>query len=1098
MLMSAYLYIYTLPNLIYLRDSKDKTLENNEFMNNEESIDLKEVNSSRIEDKYFIKFYGDSSKYRFLTLKNNLKVYLISNKEFKTSEVSLGVYLENVSRLEHIPGLSYLLSQVIFIEYTSKSKFLTFLLKNNSKMNSFSRSKHTRFEFKINSGSLIISLEIFSSYLMKAKFTESSILNILNDTRYFIKVEDQVDFEVLQLLYNIIYDDINKKISQFPINDISRVNLMFAGTDVYIELLKFYYTYYKADLMTICITSDKDLDELEFHVDRIFSRIPSKINELSDNLLIGYPSLDPNEYSLTLNNYKYKIDYLIGKIIQLTPIKSKLNMLTLVFPIPNNLPDNQYSSLKLIVFLLTQSGQKKFSKKMKLKYNVLNIVAKFFYGRGENNYFILKVSLDSKSRILKIIESFFSTIEMIKSMKINDIDMKQIRSQRILNSIEYFRNREFRGLSAKVVYSSINNNIPQNHIMKYVLLTDMSQLYIKEVTKYISPENMILILTRSIINSIPINALLERGINQEYNEYFNNKLENLNMELNNHRYFRKLNDFIRYYIDDIPLDIILNLKNITEDYAKNLGIDLMNLNKIRYPVDLNIHTKYVAKQDYPESLYNILVSNLNNSSNVLIDKQHISKFSKTIYYLPGKPNELFLNIRVSLTIKYVPVDIIKNILETVNIYKLITISYIIQNIFIDCTNSLYKENIRYNNYKTLYDLSNIDFGITIHIKNYASIFPIIYKELCKSLLRIFNFIRECDLNTYKEKFELVIYNLKTIYNNDLASQNIFEFFNIETLDTKSLISEVRILRKYDILKFTKLLIKYGVLEGLIIGNCNPLQINSYLNDFWNFLHLNQNFNINLDRDINLYYQVFPKNNTITSRIQESLNMIYLPDSYKKCYYFIRSKSKTITNEFIFQIHSGHYKSNKSAFNKLIINLINKRAFTKIFKGQISLRLSIYLDILSSSLETFNIVVYSSFNTLVSILKFMNQFIQVIFSTNSPVISLKEFEKAKKRTVRLLESNRTTNELMDLYYPKIINNVYPLDWLQLEIVYLKNLTFEEFVKEWEEFINLPQFILAVHRDNSYKTKLDTISKLKPFEFRQLNSIDELLTNYNLNK
>ncbi|KAL7065777.1 peptidase M16 inactive domain-containing protein [Cryptosporidium serpentis] len=1095
--------MYTLPNLINLRNSKDNILEYSEISNNEELTNFTEINSSRIEDKYFIKFYGDSFKYRFLTLKNNLKVYLISNKKFKMSEVSLGIYLRNASELEDIPGLSYLLSQVIFIEdrYSSKSNFLAFLLKNNGKMNSFFGSIYTRFGFKINSMNLIRSLELFSSYLIKAKFTESSVLNILNDTRYFIKVEDQVNFEVLQLLYNLKFNIKDKKISQFPINDINRVNLMFDGIDVYTELLKFYYNYYRADLMTICIISDKDLDELEFHVDKIFSRIRSKINKLNklpDDFFIEYTSLDSDEYLPILNNkYKYNINYLIGNIIQLSPINSKLNMLTLIFPIPNNISFDESGSLRLITFLLTTSGQKNFLKKMKLKYNILNIFAYCISAKDGNIYFILKFCLDSKFGILEIIESFFSTIEMIKNMKIDDIDMEQIRSQKILSSIESFRNRGFDGLSNKVIYSFIRENISPNRIMKHVLLkllNNVNQLYIKEITKYISPENMILILIKSRINSISVNTLLKRGVNQEYNEYFNNKLDNSNIELNSHKYFKRLNDFIQYRIDHIPLDTILNLKNITEDHAKNLKINLMYLNKIRYPVDLNIYTEYVAKQDYPESLYNILISNLNNSSNGFIDKQHISKFSKTIYYLPGKPNELFLNLRVSLTIKYVPIDIIKNILGTVNISKLIIISYIIQNIFIDYTDSLYKENIGYNNYKTLYDLSNIDLGINIHIKNYASIFPIIYKELCKSLSRIFYFIKECDLNIYKKKFELVLYNLKNIYNNDLASQNIFEFFNIETLDSKSLISEIRILRKYDILKFTELLIKYGFLEGLIIGNCNPLQVNSYLNNFWNFLHLNHNFNINQDFNINSYYEIDPKN-YITSRIQESLNMAYLPDSYKKCYYFIRSESKTITNEFIFQIHSGHYKSNKSAFNKLIINLLDKETFTNLFKSKISLRLSIYLDTFSSSLETFNIVIYSSFTTLVSILKFMNRFIQVIFSTNSPVISLKGFEKAKKRTIRFLGSNRTTNELMDLYYPKVTNNIYPLNWLQSEIVYLENLTFEDFIKEWEQFIKLPQFILAVHRDDSYKTKLDTISKLKPFEFRQLNSIHELLTNYN---
>ena len=278
---------------------------------------------------------NDRSEFRRLVLPNGMKVILLSDPGLNKSSASVAVGAGSLQDPAGRQGLAHFLEHMLFLgteKYPDEAEYSKFLTGNGGYSNAYTQQDHTNYHFEIRHEAFEGALDRFSQFfiapLFDARFTERE-MNAVNSE--FQKNSENDAWRLNQL--ETEFYRAGHPLKNFAIGN--RATL--AGTTRE-ELLAFYRAHYSANLMTLALTGNASLDQLEQWARKYFAAVENR----------------------NLPEPKWPSDYLPPKaalrLIRSEPVQDARS-LSLSFPLPAT---RQYALAKpgeLLGFILGYEGE---------------------------------------------------------------------------------------------------------------------------------------------------------------------------------------------------------------------------------------------------------------------------------------------------------------------------------------------------------------------------------------------------------------------------------------------------------------------------------------------------------------------------------------------------------------------------------------------------------------------------------------------------------------------------------------------------------------------------------------------------------------------
>jgi insulysin len=277
---------------------------------------------------------NDQRLYRYLTLPNQLKVLLISDKDTEKCSACCDVHIGSLCDPDDIHGLAHFLEHMLFMgteKYPEENEYSVYITKHGGFSNAYTSQEDTVYYFDIQNNSFENALNLFATFFWCPLFHESSMQRELQAVDNENTKNLQSDpWRTYQLLKSFAKSD-------HPLNKFSTGNLETLktipeqlGIDLRERLMQFHRNYYSANLMSLVIYGNQPLDTLQQWVEEKFSPIENK------NLTVPrFPTapFGPEE---------------LGVMIEVVPVKD-LKDLDIYIPLPA--VQEHYRYCNLILFL---------------------------------------------------------------------------------------------------------------------------------------------------------------------------------------------------------------------------------------------------------------------------------------------------------------------------------------------------------------------------------------------------------------------------------------------------------------------------------------------------------------------------------------------------------------------------------------------------------------------------------------------------------------------------------------------------------------------------------------------------------------------------
>jgi len=504
-----------------------------------------------------IKPNNDNRNYKYYILKNNIKCILINDVTLDKSYVVTSVNAGSYANKKYYEGIAHLLEHMCFItskKYQEKDYLISKIGEAGGSTNAFTAELNTIYYFDIFTKNLESILEIYVDFLTNAELKKEYILNELKN----------VDSEHKKNINNDGWKLLNLK--RLLANSESNYNGFYTGSsetlnkpDIYDKMLDFYKKYYNPNNISICIASNKSIDELINITEKYFGSILKSNIENDLTLIKPIYSINKGKTYHMQSNSDIKILEYIFEIADYN-INSKIyNLLSNILNSPEeNLPIDYLKSLGyinslnssvdlagifIIKLILTQKGIEHI--------NDINNILK---------YFINKILLLDWNKINEYNKKKYNFL----FNNLNKMDTLDLCTDLLMNLLYYE--------PSKIYYCNYEyNNLTNNDIVN--------------LNKYINLDDAIkIIVTKNFRYS---NYLVDKYYNTKYKEIniFTNPIKIMSMDTN----YNSINKY----------------SNIKPKYIENINYKI--------PEIINKNIWYGGISDFNEPIIycNIIFSNIN-------------------------------------------------------------------------------------------------------------------------------------------------------------------------------------------------------------------------------------------------------------------------------------------------------------------------------------------------------------------------------------------------------------------------------------------------------------------------------------------------------
>ena len=276
-----------------------------------------------------IKPNNDNRIYKFYTLKNNIKCILINDKILDKTHVVTSVNTGSFANKDYCDGMAHLLEHMCFItskKFKEKDYLAHKVAEAGGFTNAFTAELNTIYYLDIFSNNLESILEIFVDCLTNAELKKEYILSELKNVDSEHKKNIYDDGWKLLNLERILADK-KSNYHGFYTGSSETLNI----PDIYEKMVNFYKKYYHANNISICIASNKSIEELLKISNNYFGKIPKSniVNKLelikplyNSNkgktfIMQGHSKINRLKYIFEVLDYEYdtKIYNLLSNIL---------------------------------------------------------------------------------------------------------------------------------------------------------------------------------------------------------------------------------------------------------------------------------------------------------------------------------------------------------------------------------------------------------------------------------------------------------------------------------------------------------------------------------------------------------------------------------------------------------------------------------------------------------------------------------------------------------------------------------------------------------------------------------------------------------------
>ncbi|MEZ5572116.1 MAG: insulinase family protein [Halioglobus sp.] len=219
---------------------------------------------------------NDDYQYRLLTLDNKMEVLLISDPNTPKAAASLDVLVGSADSPPDRAGLAHFLEHMLFLgtdKYPDAAEYERFITEHGGSHNAYTSFENTNYFFDVNAPDLPVALDRFAQFFIAPRFEAQYVDREKNaveaEYQMGLKSDDRGGLDVLQEIVNPEHP-----FSRFTVGSLDTLADR-PDSQVRDELIRFYNTYYSANIMRLVVLGSESLDELEALTRPLFSQVPN-------------------------------------------------------------------------------------------------------------------------------------------------------------------------------------------------------------------------------------------------------------------------------------------------------------------------------------------------------------------------------------------------------------------------------------------------------------------------------------------------------------------------------------------------------------------------------------------------------------------------------------------------------------------------------------------------------------------------------------------------------------------------------------------------------------------------------------------------------
>lgn len=345
-----------------------------------------------------VKSANDDYQYRLLTLPNEMQVLLISAPDSPKAAASLDVQVGSGDNPPGRAGLAHFLEHMLFLgtdKYPDAAEYERYITEHGGTRNAYTSFENTNYFFDINAPFLPEALDRFAQFFIAPRFDAAYVDREKNaveaEYQMGLKSDPRRGLDVIQEVMNPQHP-----YSQFNVGSLETLADR-PDSPVRDELIRFYETYYSANMMRLVVLGSESLDELESLVVPLFSAVPNRDYQAQE---IAAPLFAPGDLPM---------------LVQVQP-QATLRQLDLSFPIPDYRADYREKPVSYLSNLVGHEGDGSLLSQLKAEGLAESLSAGTGLTWPGGWLFSVSISLTEKGQqqYSRVVELFFSYMKMLR------------------------------------------------------------------------------------------------------------------------------------------------------------------------------------------------------------------------------------------------------------------------------------------------------------------------------------------------------------------------------------------------------------------------------------------------------------------------------------------------------------------------------------------------------------------------------------------------------------------------------------------------------------------------------------------------------------
>ncbi|WP_444995153.1 insulinase family protein [Aliikangiella sp. IMCC44359] len=418
-----------------------------------------------------IKSQSDQRDYRYIQLKNGLKVLMISDPTSEKSAAAMDISAGAFHAPKDRAGLLHFLEHMLFLgteKYPSAGEYNEFLKKNGGSSNAYTSLEDTNYFFNVKNDAFNEALDRFAQFFIAPTMDPKYVDREKNavDSEYSLKIKDDA-----RRIREASRQAINPEhpYSMFSVGNLA--TLADRGDDkVYDALIKAYKRHYSANRMALVLLSNQSLANMEAMVIEKFSAV--KNNGLDKPQLVTE--------LLTKKELETRV--------HIEPLR-EMRTLEMVFPIIDTQQFSKQKPTRLITHLLAHEGEGSLYQRLNQK-GLIESLSAYVNNADALDSFSIEMELTKKGlkQVNQITEDVFAYIDLIKKKGVTEEYYNELKNIAALN---FTFQEKSNPMSTVYQLAPVLQNTPANNLLNINYTyekfnADLIQKYLSELT----PNNM--------------------------------------------------------------------------------------------------------------------------------------------------------------------------------------------------------------------------------------------------------------------------------------------------------------------------------------------------------------------------------------------------------------------------------------------------------------------------------------------------------------------------------------------------------------------------------------------------------------------------------